>query len=299
MSRTRAIVVPPELASLLSDFDLEDTSDAFSLTTWEQVLSESDRALLRALLPSSETNGDEALGDLFSGAPLHFGAPLARFWDAMKAGEFSPDAVAAEAAADQAERQVRTAWQRQYHNRMVHSLLHLKRTYTPPTPTPPPVRSKASGSGNSESLVYSKEGGGLLRKRGVPGRKGGIDGSTPASRKRGGGGGSSKAGGARGAKAPKLEPDAGEPSPSQPAPAAPAQSPDPVVETVELLPTAEDDECVSWSRTGGAAAFGRLARFPSYLSHASGPHCLCGTRCSRACVIHGGVVPEWQMGGGS
>ena len=182
-------VVPLGLREALNDYDLEDMSEVFSLSTWQQTLTESDRAQLRALLPESkDATREVAVRELFDGEPLFFGAPLAHCWNAMKAGELSSEAVAATVQDDEAQRQLHTQHQRQHHNNMVHKLHHLKRTYTPPTPVPPSARGKPGGGGVSagENLVY-KEGSGLTRKKGVPGRKGGLEEGGDAPEKAGGG----------------------------------------------------------------------------------------------------------------
>ena len=189
MADTATTAVPHKLREALNDCDLEDMSEVFSLNTWQQTLTESERAQLRSLLPeSADPTREVAVRDLFGTEPLFFGAPLARFWTAMQAGELSSEAVAATTQDEETQRQLHTEHQRQHHNNVVHRLHHLKRTYTPPVAVPPSARGKGGGGANSgESLVY-KEGAGLLRKRGVPGRKvGGLDEGVEAPEKAAGG----------------------------------------------------------------------------------------------------------------
>ncbi|KAL1511075.1 hypothetical protein AB1Y20_005898 [Prymnesium parvum] len=204
-------VLPEELRQLLDGLELADASELFSLSTWEHKLTASDRAQLAALLPSPPP-AEPLVRELFSAAPLHFGAPLARFWTAMRAGELSAEAVGREAQQDAAFRQAWLEERRQHHNAMVHRLHYLQRTYSPPPPAAPPLRSGKSGASHGcESLMYSKEKGGLLRMKGVPGRKGGLDDGaiSPGEPKkaRGGTSVSSKAGShsAKGAKPSQPE----------------------------------------------------------------------------------------------
>ena len=68
---------PPE-GFTLDEF--EDACDVFSLSAWQQ-LSEDERGRLCALLPASDDPSRETLvQERFSATPLHFGAPLPRFW---------------------------------------------------------------------------------------------------------------------------------------------------------------------------------------------------------------------------
>lgn len=174
----KASGVPAEVRDALLGCDLEDASELFSIDTWHK-LTERERAELSTLLPSCDPlSREDVIRSLFSAEPLHFGAPLMRFWVAMQAGQLSDEMMAAAAQEEETHRQEHRSFQRRYHNDMVHRLHYMKRTYTPPAPAPPPSRTKSSTSHSTESLMYSKEKGGLLRKKGVPGRKGGLDDGT-------------------------------------------------------------------------------------------------------------------------
>ena len=65
---------------------------------------------------------------------------------------------------------------RQHHNAAVRRLYHIKHTWTPPAIVAPPPPSKRRVEGNvGESLVYSKDCGGLVRKQVMPGRRLGAE----------------------------------------------------------------------------------------------------------------------------
>ena len=96
----------------------------------------------------------------------------------MQAGELAPEVVAAKQKQEEAEHEVHKQFRRKHHNDLVHKLQYLKRTYTPPMPMPP-SKGKSAGSKQQNdddgNLIYSKDGGGLQRRRGVPGRKGVLE----------------------------------------------------------------------------------------------------------------------------
>ena len=77
-------------------------AQAFNVETWRR-LGDDGRARLAALLPEGtppEQVEQLLQTELFSCSPRCFGAPASRFWAAMQAGELTPEALAANRAAE-------------------------------------------------------------------------------------------------------------------------------------------------------------------------------------------------------
>ena len=135
----------------------------FSLDAWRR-LSAEERSKLTAMLPEScqesEADVEHVLQtELFSLQPRRFGAPLARFWNDLKAGAYSAASFAAAERADAERARAHISLRRQHHNALVHKLHQLTRTWKPRAPRAP---SKSSGGGGkaSDQLLYDKQSGG-------------------------------------------------------------------------------------------------------------------------------------------
>ena len=166
-------VVPPSVSTQLLDLPLDDARSAlFTPEAWAS-LADGERQALRALLPP--LGGDEAAQDaavrrLFAGEALRWGSPLEACWAKLQAGALSEEALRKRAALELQRARENTALLREQHNSVVHRVHHLRRTWQPPEPTPPGPHRKG-GQKNDGLFVYSKDGGGLVRAKGVPGRR--------------------------------------------------------------------------------------------------------------------------------
>ena len=124
---------PAELPRELFELGPGGLGAVLSLESWEDALSEEERAGLRKLLPGEgrwrperEERPGGLLGDLLGGGAVRFGAnPGTRLWEDMRAGRCNPDVVEYLAARRELEWRQYVHSVRAYHDGMVARLRRL------------------------------------------------------------------------------------------------------------------------------------------------------------------------------
>ena len=186
-------VLPSDIHAELSSIDIEDAakevrptqkrsavamfnvrsalrSQIFTIDVWRKLRADPgiDRCL--AQLPESIIPPDKLEhvleSEVLTLMPRFFGSPLSRFWTALERGELTEASVNADQRKEAQHQAAFVASHREQHNELVHKLHMLKRTLKPAVPRLPKAfaTTLAGKGGSGNSLMYSKDVGGLVRR---------------------------------------------------------------------------------------------------------------------------------------